>query len=48
MRAAGVTFEVMQPNNPEYSIIYQYALNTYTDQNRKQIRNIIKLQKEKD
>ena len=31
MLAAGIRFEVLEKNNPEFKIIEEYATNTYID-----------------
>ncbi|CDW79015.1 nad(+) adp-ribosyltransferase-3 [Stylonychia lemnae] len=47
LRASGIRFEYLdiQKDQGEYKLIHQYGTNTYLEQNKKQIKSIIRLTK---
>ena len=45
MKAAGINMTALDHQNSEYKIIYDYAMNTLLDQDKKTIKNILKLTK---
>lgn len=46
IKAAGVDMQILKAHSPEFQLLNEYVQNTYLDQGKKHVRNIIRLEKE--